>query len=151
MTNASVLEQAISYVKQLQEQIEFLEKQTRCEDVSSSLDTQVFADHDHVNYCSEENYFKTSPFDKLQHPFLEILARSRDRSLLIRAMICNKKNDFDPTPKIVRKIGTLKLTPICHNVIPFGHSKLIMTVISQVLLLSYLSFNKYYTNQQTYI
>ena len=89
-----------------------------------------------------------SPSDELRRPFLEILARSRGRSVLIRTTICNEKNDPDPMPKILAQIGELKLTPIGCNAIPFGTSKLVMTVISQVLLDSNLSYNKDCSNQE---
>lgn len=126
MDKASVLGDAIKYLKQLQERVTTLEEQTKKKNMESVVfvkKTQLFADGD--NSSSDKN----SSSDPLDEPLPEIEARFCEKNVLIR-IHCEKKKGL--LEKSVTEIEKLHLTVINSSVMTFGSSVLDITIIAQV-------------------
>lgn len=126
MDKASVLADAIKYLKQLQEKVKTLEEQTRKKTIESVVfvkKSQLFADSD--DFSSDQNF--SGPFDE---PLPEIEARFCDKSVLIR-IHCEKRKGLPE--KIMSQIEKCHLTVINSNVMTFGSSALDITIVAQVL------------------
>ena len=126
MDKASVLGDAIKYLKQLQEKVKTLEEQTRKKSMESVVfvkKSQLFADID--DFSSDENF--SGFFDE---PLPEIEARFCDKSVLIR-IHCEKRKGL--SEKIMSEIEKCHLTVINSNVMTFGSSSLDITVVAKVL------------------
>ncbi|XWS67555.1 hypothetical protein CRYUN_Cryun04dG0016300 [Craigia yunnanensis] len=125
MDKASVLGDAIKYLKQLQEKVKTLEEHIREKSMESVVfvkKSQFFADID--DFFSDENF--SGPFDE---PLPEIEARFCDRSVLIR-IHCEKRKGF--SEKIISEIEKCQLTVINSNVMTFGNSALDITIVAQM-------------------
>ncbi|XP_022972484.1 transcription factor bHLH25-like [Cucurbita maxima] len=109
MDKASVLGDAIKYLKQLQEKVKILEEQTRRKDIESV----VF-----INTSNEDD-------DALP----EIEARLCDKNVLIR-IHCEKKKDV--IENTVAEIEKLHLTIVNSSVMSFGSLALDITIIAQM-------------------
>lgn len=120
MDKASVLGDAIKYLKQLQEKVKILEEQTRRKDIESV----VFVKKSHVfpdgNDTSKEE----------DEPLPEIEARICDKNVLIR-IHCEKKKDI--IEKTIAEIENLHLTIVNSSVMSFGSLALDITIIAQVI------------------
>ncbi|GMH17918.1 hypothetical protein Nepgr_019759 [Nepenthes gracilis] len=122
MDKASVLGDAIKYLKQLQEQVKTLEEQTRNRPLESAVDvkrTRLQADdNDHSR-------------DETTHgnPLPEIEARFSDRNVLVR-IHCEKKNGV--LEKIITELENLHLIVISSSAMTFGSSSIDVTIISQM-------------------
>ncbi|GMY38858.1 transcription factor bHLH25-like isoform X2 [Fagus crenata] len=126
MDKASVLGDAIKYLKQLQERVTTLEEQTKKKNMESVVfvkKTQLFADGD--NSSSDKN----SSSDPLDEPLPEIEARFCEKNVLIR-IHCEKKKGL--LEKSVTEIEKLHLTVINSSVMTFGSSALDITIIAQM-------------------
>ncbi|CBI25069.3 hypothetical protein VitviT2T_003813 [Vitis vinifera] len=126
MDKASVLGDAIKYLKQLQERVKTLEEQTRKKTTESVVfvkKSQVFLDGD--NSSSDED-FSGSPLDE---PLPEIEARFSDKSVLIR-IHCEKRKGV--VEKLVAEVEGLHLTVINSSVMTFGNSALDVTIIAEM-------------------
>lgn len=126
MDKASVLGDAIKYMKQLQEKVKTLEEQMRkknMEQVVFVRKSQLFADKD--NSSSDENF--GGPFNE---PLPEIEARVCDKNVLIR-IHCEKRKGV--MEKTIAEIEKLHLTVINSSCMTFGSSALDVTIIAQVL------------------
>ncbi|KAK9000151.1 hypothetical protein V6N11_080657 [Hibiscus sabdariffa] len=125
MDKASVLGDAIKYLKQLQEKVKILEEQTRKKSMESVVfvkKSQLSADiHD---FCSDQNL--SGPFDE---PLPEIEARFCDQSVLIR-IHCEKRKGL--AEKIMSEIEKCHLTVINSNVMTFGSCALDITIVAQM-------------------
>ncbi|XWS55243.1 hypothetical protein CRYUN_Cryun10bG0158500 [Craigia yunnanensis] len=125
MDKASVLGDAIKYLKQLQEKVKTLEEQTRKTSMESVVIVKkslLFADID--DFFSDENF--SGPFDE---PLPEIEARFCDKSVLIR-IHCEKRKGL--SEKIMSEIEKCQLTVINSNVMTFGSSSLDMTIVAKM-------------------
>ncbi|KAK9286676.1 hypothetical protein L1049_015077 [Liquidambar formosana] len=123
---ASVLGDAIKYLKQLQDRVKTLEEQTRKKTMESVVfvkKSQLFADGE--NSSSDEN-FSEGPFDE---SLPEIEARFSDKNVLIRIHCEKKKGVLEQT---VTEIEKLHLTVINSSVMTFGSSALDVTIIAQM-------------------
>lgn len=119
MDKASVLGDAIKYLKQLQEKVKILEEQTRRKDIESVVfvkKSQVFADGNNTSKEEDE-------------PLPEIEARFCDKNVLIR-IHCEKKKDV--LEKTITEIEKLHLTIVNSSVMSFGSLALDITIIAQV-------------------
>ncbi|PON83390.1 Basic helix-loop-helix transcription factor [Trema orientale] len=126
MDKASVLGDAIKYMKQLQEKVKTLEEHTRKKNMESVVfvkKSQLFADKD--NPSSNEN-FSGGPFNE---PLPEIEARVCDKNVLIR-IHCEKKKGV--MEKTIAEIEKLHLTVINSSCMTFGSSALDVTIIAQM-------------------
>ncbi|OMO75328.1 hypothetical protein CCACVL1_16218 [Corchorus capsularis] len=127
MDKASVLGDAIKYLKQLQEKVKTLEEKTRKRTMESAVvfvkKSQLIAQGDH-DFYSDENF--NGPFHE---PLPEIEARFCDKSVLIR-IHCEKRKGV--AEKIVSEIEKNHLTVINSNVLTFGISALDITIVAQM-------------------
>lgn len=129
MDKASVLGDAIKYLKQLQERVKTLEEQTKKKNMESVVfvkKSQLFTDAD--NSTSDKN----SSSDPLDEPLPEIEARFCDKNVLVR-IHCEKRKGL--LEKSVTEIEKLHLTVINSSVMTFGSSALDITIIAQVVSL----------------
>ncbi|XP_031276893.1 transcription factor bHLH25-like [Pistacia vera] len=126
MDKASVLGDAIKYLKQLQEKVKTLEEQT----MKKSMESVVFVKKSHLfsegdNSSSDYN----SPTGHFNEPLPEIEARFCDKNVLIRVHCEKRKGVFEKT---VAEIEKLHLTVINSSVMTFGTSALDITIIAQM-------------------
>ncbi|CAN1167590.1 Transcription factor bHLH25 [Linum perenne] len=116
MDKASVLGDAIKYLKQLQERVKTLEEQTRTKSMESAKmvvkKSQIFDDE-----CGSGELLP------------EIEARFCDRHVLVRVHCEKKKGVLEKTVAIIEKIH---LTVINTSVLTFGSSALDLTIIAQM-------------------
>ncbi|KAK6916247.1 Myc-type, basic helix-loop-helix (bHLH) domain [Dillenia turbinata] len=121
MDKASVLGDAIKYLKQLQERVKSLEEQTKMRKMESVVfvkKTQLLFDGD-----------KNSSADPLDQPLPEIEARFCDKEVLIRIHCLKRKGAME---KIIAEIEKLHLIIVNSSVMTFGSSVLDITIIAQV-------------------
>ncbi|XP_062105884.1 transcription factor bHLH18-like isoform X2 [Humulus lupulus] len=127
MDKASVLGDAIKYMKQLQERVKTLEEEMRKRNMESVVfvkKSQLFADNDNnSSYSSDEN---CSSFDE---PLPEIEARVCDKNVLIR-IHCEKKKGV--MEKTIAEIEKHHLTIINSSCMTFGSSSVDLTIIAQM-------------------
>ncbi|XVF68145.1 hypothetical protein PTKIN_Ptkin10aG0180200 [Pterospermum kingtungense] len=125
MDKASVLGDAIKYMKQLQDKVKALEDQTRKKSMESVVfvkKTRLLAEID--DFSSDEHF--SGPFDE---PLPEIEARFCDKSVLIR-IHCEKRKGLPA--KIMSEIEKYHLSVTNSNVMTFGTSALDITVVAQM-------------------
>ncbi|XP_077233999.1 transcription factor bHLH25-like [Tasmannia lanceolata] len=125
MDKASVLGDAIKYVKQLQERMKTLEDQTVKKTVESVVfikKSQLSADDD--TSSSDENFDGYS-----DEPLPEIEARVSEKNILIR-IHCEKRKGT--LVKALEEIEKLHLSVVNTSVMPFTNSALDITVIAQM-------------------
>ncbi|XP_023531990.1 transcription factor bHLH25-like [Cucurbita pepo subsp. pepo] len=119
MDKASVLGDAIKYLKQLQEKVKILEEQTRRKDIESVVfvkKSRVFGDGNNTSKTEDE-------------PLPEIEARSCDKNILIR-IHCVKNKDV--IEKTIAEIEKLHLTIVNSSFMSFGNLALDITIIAQM-------------------
>lgn len=126
MDKASVLGDAIKYLKQLQDQVKTLEEQTR----KKSMESVIFVKKyelcaDSESSSSDEN-LSCGPTDE---PLPEIEARFSDKEVLIRVHCERKKGILD---KIVSEIEKLNLSVVNSSAMAFGDSAIDITIIAQM-------------------
>ncbi|XP_075104688.1 transcription factor bHLH25-like [Nicotiana tabacum] len=128
MDKASVLGDAIKYLKQLQERVKTLEEQTKKKSVESVVFIKKYELYgDGENSSSDENYSSgTLPIDE---PLPEIEARFSERDVLVR-IHCEKKKGL--VDKTVAEIEKLHLSVINTCALSFGTSALDITIIAQM-------------------
>ncbi|XWS45076.1 hypothetical protein CRYUN_Cryun15aG0105600 [Craigia yunnanensis] len=125
MDKASVLGDAIKYVKQLQERLKVLEEQTKKRTVESVVfvkKSQLSTD-DESSSCEENSDGQSS-----DAALPEIEVRVSDNDVLIR-IHCEKQKGF--VAKILSEIENLHLSVVNSSVLHFGNSTLDMTIIAQ--------------------
>lgn len=139
MDKASVLGDAINYVKQLQEQVKTLEEQAN---KTKSVESVVYVrkcelNSDQFDDFSSENNFSgggggggsSSGGAHYEEPLPEIEARSCEKNVLIR-IHCEKRKGI--VEKTVAEIEKLHLSVVNSSVISFGSSVLDITIIAQM-------------------
>ncbi|RZC91729.1 hypothetical protein C5167_027792 [Papaver somniferum] len=124
MDKASVLGDAVNYLKQLQEKVKTFEEQTIKKTVESVIflkKTQIYAD-DSESSSSNGNSIDGSTHDE---PVPEIEARVCHKNVLIRIHCEKRKGVF---VKILSQIEKLHLSIMNSNAIPFDDSFLAITM-----------------------
>lgn len=134
MDKASVLQDAIKYVKQLQERVKTLEEEAANKKVESAvfMNRSVLVAEDESSSSDEQ-------------PLPEIEARVSGKQVLIR-IHCHKHNACAPT--ILSHLLKLHLAVHTSSFLPFGNTTLDITIVAHVssLFLSlYIHFNYYDT------
>ncbi|KAK9285944.1 hypothetical protein L1049_025146 [Liquidambar formosana] len=125
MDKASVLGDAVKYLKHLQEHVKMLEEQVAKKTMESVISVKrswLYADNDASS--SDENFVNRSG-----KPLPEIEARVSNKDVLIR-IHCEKHEGF--IVKILSKIEKLHLTITHSSVLPFGNYTMVITVVAQV-------------------
>ncbi|KAK4380850.1 Transcription factor [Sesamum angolense] len=129
MDKASVLGDAIKYMKQLQDKVKSLEEQTKKRTMESVVFVKKYEVHnsgDHGENSSSDESFSSGPVITEQLP--EIEARFCDKDVLI-SIHCEKRKGV--LEKTVAEIEKLHLSVVNSSVMSFGESALNITVIAQ--------------------
>ncbi|XP_074375160.1 transcription factor bHLH25-like [Apium graveolens] len=130
LDKASVLGDAVKYLKQLQQRVDLLEEQIKKKKkleepsiVSQNDSSKLPAASEGYSSCDDNsgNYTNKTA--------AEIEARILDKNVLIR-IHCKKQKGF--VSKILSEIEKLHLTVISSNVLPFGDHAMDITIISQM-------------------
>ncbi|CAI0430711.1 unnamed protein product [Linum tenue] len=130
MDKASVLGDAIKYVKHLQEKIKQLEEQTKKRTVESVVLVKRYHlpaaddDDDHSNSSSNDD-----ADDDTRRRLPEIEARASERDVMIR-IHCEKQPGV--LAKVLSEVESLRLSIVNSSVLPFGNSTLDITIVAQV-------------------
>ncbi|XP_047088491.1 transcription factor bHLH18-like [Lolium rigidum] len=123
MDKASVLGDAIKYVKTLQEQVKGMEEVARRRPVESAVlvkKSQLTADEDDGSSCDEN-------FEGAEAGLPEIEARMSDRTVLVKIHCENRKGALIAALTEVESIG---LAIMNTNVLPFTTSTLDITIMA---------------------
>ncbi|TXG54122.1 hypothetical protein EZV62_019378 [Acer yangbiense] len=129
MDKASVLGDAIKYLKQLQEKVKTLEEKTS----KKTMESVVFVKKSQLLFTDQGDHASCSDGDSSTRSFDETLpeieARICDKNVLIRVHCEKRKGVFEKT---VAAIENLQLTIINSSVMTFGTSALDLTIIAQM-------------------
>lgn len=127
MDKASVLGEAIRYVKQLKDRVNELEEQTAKRTVESVVlvkRSQVSSDDESLSSCGGDD----NSDGRSEAELPEIEARVSDKDVLIRIHFEKQKG---LVVKILSEIEKLHLSVVNSTVLPFGKTTLDMTIIAQ--------------------
>ncbi|KAK8717395.1 hypothetical protein V6N13_044665 [Hibiscus sabdariffa] len=116
---ASVLGDAIEYLKQLQDRVNVLEKQVANKTMESVIfvrKAQIFADDE--NFDGQSN-----------NAFLEIEARVSDKDVLIKIHCKNNKGCIS---NIINEVEKLHLSVLNTSLLPFGQATLDITIAARM-------------------
>ncbi|KAJ1426647.1 Myc-type, basic helix-loop-helix [Sesbania bispinosa] len=119
---ASVLREAINYVKQLKERIAVLEEESKQKSTTSII--SIKKSHSHP--LSEIN---TLGSNNQMLPHVEAIGLEPEKQLLIRVH-CEKRNGI--LLKILTLLQNIHLSIASSSVLPFGKNTLSITIIAQV-------------------
>ncbi|OIW15811.1 hypothetical protein TanjilG_04346 [Lupinus angustifolius] len=127
---ASILSEAITYVKQLQKRAKDLEEQRCCKKIrveSVSFINKTNLNNDEGSVSSA----KTSSYDCNEQNVAipEVIARVLEKEVLIRIHCINQNGSM---LKILTHLKSLDLSTISNSALPFGSSFLDITIIAQM-------------------
>ncbi|XP_030548475.1 transcription factor bHLH18-like isoform X2 [Rhodamnia argentea] len=128
MDKATVLEDAIEYLKELQQRVKTLEEEVAVKTVESVVvvkKSQLTPDEDTRSSSNESSCSQIHQ----QLSLLEIEARVSGKCVLIK-IHCEKRNGF--TSKITGEIEKLNLAVVNSCVLSFGSSMLDVTILAQM-------------------
>ncbi|KMT00966.1 hypothetical protein BVRB_9g222310 [Beta vulgaris subsp. vulgaris] len=124
MDKASVLGDAIKYVKQMQERVKILEEEAKKKPVESA----VFVKRSYVSVEDDDDHLSPEKmFSDGSYPDIEV--RFSDKDVLIRIHCEKKKGIFE---KIISQIEEFHLVVISSSSLAFGSSALAVTIIAQM-------------------
>ncbi|KAI6695020.1 hypothetical protein NL676_022730 [Syzygium grande] len=128
MDKASILEDAIRYLKELQQRVKALEAEVaaKTEESVDIVKKTPLTRYDHTASSSDENY--CSQIDQ-QLSLPEIKARISGNCILIK-IHCARSKGF--ISKMIGEIEKLNLTVVNSCVLPFGSSILDVTILAQM-------------------
>lgn len=133
MDKASVLGDAIKYLKQLQERVKTLEEQA----AKKTMESVVFVKKTRLSATDDTSSSEDNSDSESNEQLPQIEARVLEKDVLIRIHCENRKGY---AAKILSEIEKLDLAIVNSSVLPFGNSTLDITVVAQVISLSSLSF-----------
>ncbi|KAJ6288257.1 hypothetical protein OIU76_024283 [Salix suchowensis] len=125
MDKASVLEDAMMYMKQLQEQLKELQDQTK----TKTMESVVLLKNSELSIDGECSSSDENFDDRSSSLLPEIEARTTDKDVLIRI---HCRNQQGVGMKILGEIENLHLSVLNSSVLVFGNSTLDITVIAQM-------------------
>ncbi|KAJ6420260.1 hypothetical protein OIU84_030218 [Salix udensis] len=125
MDKASVLEDAMKYMKQLQEQLKELQDQTK----TKTMESVVLLKKSKLSIDGECSSSDENFDDRSSSLLPEIEARTTDKDVLIRI---HCRNQQGVGMKILSEIENLHLSVLNSSVLVFGNSTLDITVIAQM-------------------
>ncbi|KAH0468087.1 hypothetical protein IEQ34_003120 [Dendrobium chrysotoxum] len=125
MDKASVLGDAIKYLKTLQDKVKTLEEQA----AKRTVETAVLVKKSHIS-AEEENEASSSDenFDGDQSQLPEIEVKLSDKTLLIKVHCQNRRGAL---VRALSEIEKLQLTVLSTSAVPFAASSLDITVTAQ--------------------
>jgi hypothetical protein len=129
---ASVLEDTIKYLKDLQDRVKTLEEQAA---VKKTVESAVFVKKSHFSTedngssLSDDETTFDSKYYSTEKPLPEIEARVQDKDVLIR-IHCEKRKGS--TVKLLDEIEKLHLTVVSTSVLPFGSFTLDITIVAKM-------------------
>ncbi|XAR51429.1 hypothetical protein NMG60_11006055 [Bertholletia excelsa] len=126
MDKASVLGDAIKYVKQLQEEVKQLEEQIN----KKSQESVVFVKKSHVSGDDDTSSSDENFDGHVKETLPEIEARISEKNVLIR-IHCQKQKGF--AVRLLSEIEKLRLTVINSSCFLFGQYSMDITVVAQLL------------------
>ncbi|KAF3439135.1 hypothetical protein FNV43_RR17410 [Rhamnella rubrinervis] len=137
LDKASVLGDAIKYLKELQERVQLLEEQAKKRTVESVvfvkksqlISSTTGTDVDDSSSCDENSDQGSSDHDQDHQSLPEIEAKVSEKDVLIR-IHCKKQKGV--MMKILTLIEKLQLSIINTSVLQFGNSTLDITIIAQM-------------------
>ncbi|KAF4349881.1 hypothetical protein F8388_005112 [Cannabis sativa] len=152
MDKASVLGNAISYVKQLEERVKTLEEEHEMKTknhesvimIKKSLVVSTAVEEDSSSHHDDQDYYSCG---NLFFPLPEIEARVLNKEVLIR-IYCEKQYGGCNLANLLAKIENLHLTILNATELPLGTSTIDITIVAQVInyltrnLLCYLTYPK---------
>lgn len=123
-----MLEDAVKYIKQLEQRINILEKEIATKSMESVVVTgkksQALADDDIVLSSSS---YHTSNKQEFSSKLLEIEARVSEKYVLIRVH-CERRS----ITRILDLVEKMKLRVLSNSIMQFGSSILDITIVAQV-------------------
>ncbi|CAN0865022.1 Transcription factor bHLH25 [Linum grandiflorum] len=122
---ASVLGDAIKYLKQLQERAKTLEEQVK----RKTIESVVYVKKSRVYNLEEDESVNSDGSTTSNQSLPEIEARVSGKDVMIR-IHCEKQRGS--LPKLLSEIEKLHLNVMNSNVLPFGNSTLDITVVAQM-------------------
>lgn len=139
---ASVLGDAVKYLKQLQERVKKLEELAAKKAMESKVvvkKSRLFIEEDETSPSDEKSCDQSSQY------LPEIEAKVSDRDVLVRIQ-CEKNEDC--LVNILKEIEKHNLTVAKSNVLSFGNSTLDITVVARVNSTSnlFVYFNFFYVD-----
>ncbi|KAL9231936.1 hypothetical protein vseg_007094 [Gypsophila vaccaria] len=126
MDKASVLGDAIKYVKQLQEKVMTLEEETKKKSVESAKFVKKYLVTEEDDQSLAQTSFSGGSDDDLTP---EIEAKFSDKDVLIRVH-CEKKNGI--LEKVISQVVELHLEVVNSSALAFGGSSLDLTIIAKM-------------------
>lgn len=138
MDKASVLGDAIKYLKQLQDKVKNLEEQINRKRTMESVvyvKKYELCAHDD-NYSSSNENISGAGESIINEPLPEIEARLSEKNVLIRIHCEKRKGILDKTLTEIEKLDHLSVTN--SSVMSFGSSVLDITIIAEVWYIIYI-------------
>ncbi|CAL1381001.1 unnamed protein product [Linum trigynum] len=132
MDKASVLGDAIKYLKQLQERVQTLEEQASRKTMESVVyvnKSRVYNLDDDESSSTDENCCSDDNGSSNQSQLPEIEARVSGKDVMIRIHCEKQKGSL---PRLLGEVEKLNLSVVNSNVLPFGSSILDITVVAQM-------------------
>ncbi|XP_052194898.1 transcription factor bHLH18-like isoform X2 [Diospyros lotus] len=126
MDKASVLGDAIKYLKQLQERVKTLEEQASKRLVESVVIVKKYELHADGDSSSSDENFSGGAYDE---PLPEVEARIYNKNVLIRVHCEKKKGVLEKTVAEIEKLG---LSIVNSSVLTFGSLALDITIIAEM-------------------